>query len=117
MTKKMLALGCAVLAVLVLSAALSPADARRGGRGFSKSFGPKFHGRFSGPKLRIGPRFHRSSPYVYRRYRSYPHIYVAPPLIYGSYYYAECNWLRRRALRTGSPYWWERYYACIDEDY
>jgi hypothetical protein len=29
------------------------------------------------------------------------------------YYYADgCYWLKRRALYTGSPYWWNRYYAC-----
>ena len=24
----------------------------------------------------------------------------------------DCGWLRRRALDTGSPYWWRRYRAC-----
>jgi hypothetical protein len=115
MTRKLLALGCAGLAVLLLSAAFSPADARRGGHGFRGSFGSKFHGRsFSGPRrFHIGPRF-RSRGH-YRPYRRHRHIYVLPPAIYfGSTYYGECGWLRRRALRTGSPYWWERYYACID---
>lgn len=26
---------------------------------------------------------------------------------------ADCGWLRRRALDTGSPYWWRRYRACM----
>ncbi len=126
MTKRLLALGCAVLAVLVLVAAMSPAEARRGGRGFAKSFGSQHHGRFSGgPRFQgrfsAGPRFHAGSRsrgrHVYRHFRRHRHIYIGPPLIYGTYYYSECNWLRRRALRTGSPYWWDRYYACIDGDY
>src|SRR5262249_61175032 len=35
--------------------------------------------------------------------------------VVGLYPYAYgdgCYWLRRRALSTGSPYWWRRYYAC-----
>jgi hypothetical protein len=37
-------------------------------------------------------------------------IYVGP----GSYGYGPgCGWLRRRALDTGSSYWWRRYRACI----
>jgi len=40
---------------------------------------------------------------------------VGAPFIYGGYYgyYGECDWLRRRALATGSPYWWNRYNACV----
>jgi hypothetical protein len=33
---------------------------------------------------------------------------------YGSYYYADpCYWLTRRAVLTGSLYWWDRYYSCL----
>lgn len=28
------------------------------------------------------------------------------------YYYDECEWLRERALETGSAYWWKRYRQC-----
>jgi hypothetical protein len=28
-------------------------------------------------------------------------------------YVADCGWLRRRALDTGSRYWWRRYRACV----
>ena len=31
---------------------------------------------------------------------------------YYAYYGDDCYWLRRRALATGSPLWWERYNAC-----
>lgn len=37
-------------------------------------------------------------------------IYVGP----GYGYVSECDWLRRRALATGSRYWWRRYRACIN---
>jgi hypothetical protein len=34
---------------------------------------------------------------------------------YGYYAYGQsCDWLRHRALATGSRYWWNRYYACIN---
>jgi hypothetical protein len=31
---------------------------------------------------------------------------------YDGYYYGDCNWLRRRAVVTGSRYWWRRYRLC-----
>jgi hypothetical protein len=32
---------------------------------------------------------------------------------YGGYgYYDDCRWLRRKAIRTGSRYWWRRYHEC-----
>ncbi|MBA4132356.1 MAG: hypothetical protein C0519_13145 [Hyphomicrobium sp.] len=33
---------------------------------------------------------------------------------YDGYYYGDCDWLERRALATGSAYWWDRYNRCID---
>jgi len=38
---------------------------------------------------------------------------------YGAYsgydygYASSCGWLRRKAIHTGSPYWWKRYHYCI----
>lgn len=47
-------------------------------------------------------------------------IYIGSPYLYdydygyydSGYYDDDCSWLYRRALRTGSPYWWSRYRAC-----
>jgi hypothetical protein len=37
---------------------------------------------------------------------------------YGYTAYAnDCYWLRRQAIITGSPYWWDRYNACVGYDY
>jgi hypothetical protein len=36
-------------------------------------------------------------------------IYVGPGYGYGP----GCGWLRRRAMDTGSGYWWRRYRACV----
>ena len=33
------------------------------------------------------------------------------------YYPGGCAWLHRRAVITRSPYWWNRYYACINYSY
>jgi hypothetical protein len=43
-------------------------------------------------------------------------IYVGPGYGYSDYGYSdgECAWLYRRAIRTGSGYWWRRYRDCID---
>ena len=30
------------------------------------------------------------------------------------YYYGECNWVKRRAIETGSRMWWRRYERCRD---
>ena len=40
--------------------------------------------------------------------------------VYGSGYTAsgnDCYWLRRQAISTGSPYWWNRYNQCVGYDY
>lgn len=42
-------------------------------------------------------------------------MFVAAPFFYDSYYYGNgCYWLRRNAAYSGSSYWWNRYYACIN---
>jgi hypothetical protein len=41
------------------------------------------------------------------------------PFIYGDYAYNSgysCSWLRRQAIITGSPYWWQRYQECLYYD-
>jgi len=38
------------------------------------------------------------------------------PYYDGYYGYSDsCYWLRRRALATGSSYWWNRYYDCVND--
>ena len=36
------------------------------------------------------------------------------PGVYAGYRSVGCDWLHRRALDTGSSYWWSRYEACAD---
>lgn len=40
-------------------------------------------------------------------------LYIGPGVgVYGGSAYGNCGWLRRRALDTGSNYWWNRYRRC-----
>lgn len=36
---------------------------------------------------------------------------------YDGYYHGDCGWLHRRAIATGSRYWWRRYRLCRAYDY
>jgi hypothetical protein len=43
-------------------------------------------------------------------------FFTSGPFFYGDYYaygYGNCAWLRRQAIITGSPYWWNRYQTCL----
>jgi hypothetical protein len=63
------------------------------------------HGR--GTKFRSG---HRDGHHSHHGRRSSDFgIYVGPSYGYSS----DCAWLRRRAVATGSSYWWRRYRACL----
>lgn len=103
------------------------------GHGFR---GHSFRGRsYHGPRFRRGVRRayrhrrgwrHRRDYPRYRRYRSPGFVYFDTPFFYygGPYYYdrpyyyrGPCRWLRRRAVRTGSRYWWRRYRRCVRRHY
>jgi hypothetical protein len=50
-------------------------------------------------------------------YRPYAYVGTGLLLAGGGYYgyssyYGSCHWLKVRAIRTGSDYWWDRYHAC-----
>lgn len=46
-------------------------------------------------------------------FRSYAYVGTGLLLASGYYgYYHGCHWLKVRAIRTGSDYWWDRYHAC-----
>lgn len=109
-----------------------------GGRGFgARSFG-SFRGYRGGPRIagfRSGPRFygsrsrgvysgirvgrhwgHRHRHVRWGRYRRYgfygvPFVYSGYGYGYG-YGYGGCGWLKRRAILSGSSYWWSRYQDC-----
>ena len=136
MLKTWMAPAAAVLGVLLLVGSGSTADAYKQGGGWSgggkvyagKVYGgPKFYGGskfyggtkfYGGPKL-YGGKFY-GNKFAHHRHHRHRFVGVGIPLAYGYGYYAysnSCYWLRRRALDSGSSYWWNRYYACIDGDY
>jgi hypothetical protein len=66
-----------------------------------------------------GPAFshHR---FHHHRFHGAPFIALGAYPLYGTYGYSyayDCYWLKRQALFTGSPYWWQRYEACLDGYY
>jgi hypothetical protein len=125
MASKLVTLGGAALALLMASSFPVPTDARQGGGGGHGFGGGRgFVGGHMGG-MRVG-RAHMGAPvHVVPRGADFAHrpfihdrrvhrriFFVAPA--YGAYYYGDgCYWLRRNALSTGSPYWWNQYYTCI----
>ena len=99
MTWKLLGSAAGALALLAFLGAVDPAEAHRGG-----GHGGYHGGYQGGPHMFAGS--HHSFPFHHHRpvVGFYPYYY--------SYYYDDCSWLRRRALYTGSPYWWQRYETC-----
>jgi hypothetical protein len=116
MTRKLLALAAGTLAVLLISSTFDAADARRsggwsGGKGYGGGYARSYGGGYRSYSS-AGPRIHH-----HRHFRR--GLAVGVPLAaYGAYYYTNsCDWLRRKAYYTGSGYWWNRYYACLDGYY
>lgn len=83
-------------------------EVRKRGRGFRHFRGSRRHFRGHRRGFRHGyhrRRFHGHRRYRYRRWHRGPRI-----AIYRGY--GRCGWLRRRAIITGSRYWWRRYRWC-----
>jgi len=131
-----MALAAATAGACALIAFVPDADARRGGGGFGGGGGFRgggFHGSFArASSFHAAPAFRATSvlrpapiyratvvhrpaivhrPIVHRSAIVHRRIYGAP--IYVASYGTGCAWLRRRAIETGSAYWWDRYHRCI----
>jgi hypothetical protein len=119
-----------VAGLLALQGHLGPAEAKRGG------WGGHGHGFAMGMRMHSGPKFYRSAgsghgfkgysfrhhtfpryaAFHYRRHHRFHHrrfVVIGFPSVYayGSGY--GCQWLKWKAIDTGSRYWWNRYYECI----
>jgi hypothetical protein len=70
----------------------------------SYSYAPRFDRRD-----RDGGRHH------VRRFRGDRFLFGGVPFYGYTYYGAPCDYYYERAMATGSPYWWNRYYACTGE--
>ncbi len=94
---------------------------RRGGHHGGHHAGGAIRG--GGLRLGGGPAFvgrgYRGGHHHHRRHRGWGGVYFAAPLYYGDYGYGygDCHWLKRKAWRTGSSYWWRRYNRCVDRSY
>jgi hypothetical protein len=61
----------------------------------------------------IGGTTHRRSAHQHRHHRGLRMSWGGPVFwFYDGYYYGDCAWLRRKAIATGSRYWWRRYRLC-----
>jgi hypothetical protein len=106
MNSKLLASSVAALAMLALASAAQPALAHGHGGHHSHSMGVAG----SAPRFSSVRQFSRPHHVFVHRFRHHRRFAVVGlyPYAYGD----GCYWLKRRALYTGSPYWWRRYYAC-----
>ena len=119
-------LAFSVAALFCVAAGILQVDARGGGHGGGgggKHYGGGGSYRGGGKHYGGGGRYYRGGKHNggKRYYKGgvgywYPYYgYYAPYYTYPYYYDDdECAWLYRRAVRTGSKYWWRRYYRCID---
>ena len=114
MASKLFAVSVAAAALLIGSSLLSSADARRGGGGWGGGVraGGGAHAFHSHSGARHAFRFHHGHRHAHRfHHRRF--LVAVPFAAYGYYAYDGCEWLRRKALYTGSSYWWNRYNACL----
>jgi len=89
-----------------------------GVRSFSWGGVRPFYGAAVRPSYNIRP-FYRPAflhhGFGHHRFHGAPFVVFGTYPFYGAYgypYVGDCYWLKRQALFTGSPYWWERYEAC-----
>ena len=89
-----------------------------GGKYYGKGGGKNYGGGKGGKQYAYNDRHHNNHGNFNNRHRVFRK--GAWIWVYGSGYTAygnDCYWLRRQAAITGSPYWWDRYNACVGYDY
>lgn len=124
MTRRLIAVVALFAATFALFSAFNSAEAHRRG-GWNGGHHGLIGRNYGGPRYFAGPRYHNHAPRgLYRPYVARRYLYGAAPLVgYGAYYGAYgaygggCYWMLEKARYTGSPYWWQRYYACRNGGY
>ena len=130
--KSSIGLGVALSLGLLLGVSAAEARGGFGGGGFAMNGRPGFQ-RFgmAVPGRQFAPMgwrhanfhdFHHGRfDHFHRHFFGFPFFVSAgSPYDYGYYDYGYgggCGWAYRNARATGSPYWWNRYYACISYGY
>jgi len=108
MVRKLLGSGLVVIALLAFSAAIDIAEARRGGHGHGGHFSMGGGHHFAVRHVRSARVFFHHRAHFRRFHRFHRRVFIGG--VYG--YRHRCAWLRHRAIVTGSPYWWHRYWRC-----
>ncbi len=83
---------------------------------------PKFDGDRRRGEADVHVRDHRDGSHRRGRHdrdfvvrHGHPHVWGGVTFyLSDGYYYGECDWLKRRAIRTDSSIWWSRYHRCRD---
>jgi len=73
------------------------------------------HGGDFGPRF-AAHEFHHGFDHNNFRHFHNRRFFVGNAFFFGGYPYygyGNCYWLKRRAIITGSPYWWSRYEDCV----
>jgi hypothetical protein len=104
MRKSYFAMLAVALSVGLSGLAAAPANAMEPGRHGARPHGNTLQVR------QLNRQFNGNRNFHVRRHIG-PRFYVAP--VYGYRVHRDgCFWLKRKALNTGSRYWWRRYNEC-----
>jgi len=105
--KKLLACVAGAGALILTSGVNETAEAKHSGHSGAPA-------RTMSHTYRVGAPYARHA-HVFRHKHVFRHHKRIVVVGYGDYGYGgDCYWLKRKALYTGSGYWWSRYYACVD---
>lgn len=104
-------------ALAIAATALAGSATLSAGNAASKLFPQGGHHMGGGQHMRGDHHIGGGNVFRHRghhRDRDFGFFFGAP--VIGSYVENDggCYWLKRRAVRTGNPYWWDRYEACRD---
>ena len=119
MSKKLLAWVAGACALMLTSGSYQPAEAKHGGHSGTSGHSAKTMShsyRVGAPYVKHAyakPVFVKNA-HVFKHKHAFRHHKRIIVVGYNDYGYADdCYWLKRKALYTGSGYWWSRYHACV----
>lgn len=102
--KKLIVILLVIFTLGIISSSL--VDARNSGGGHG---GGRGHSGGGGYRGGYG-NYHWNGNHSHGRMIRYYGWYGGPYYFYSG----DCGWLYRKAVRTGRPYWWRRYYLCLE---
>jgi hypothetical protein len=118
MPKKLFAWAAGVCALMLTSGVYQPADAKHAGSsgGSKGSFSMGHSYRLGAPyKSAYAKPAYAKTTHAFKHKHAFRHHKRIIVVGYNDYAYgSECYWLKRKALYSGSAYWWNRYYTCVE---